>query len=175
MSENSLPGDPDWEIRHLGSPHAIEGYAGAASVLTGEPFPLFVSTRVAAGDRFANLVGIEYDRVNPAYPVPRPIQVLSHSPLVCQGASSFGDSAYYTHSGGAGVFNAGTMRWVEAIYGDQPHGIGGRTPGFVRRVTANVLRAFADGPAADAHPARDNLDAMHEYVGDPIGNPANLQ
>jgi hypothetical protein len=28
----------------------------------------------------------------------------------------------------AGVFNAGTMRWVEAIYGDQPHGIGGQTP-----------------------------------------------
>ena len=40
------------------------------------------------------------------------------------------------------------MRWVEAIYGDQPHGIGGTTPGFVRQVTANVLRAFADGPAA---------------------------
>ena len=44
VSENSLPGDPHWEIRHLGSPHAIEGYTGAASVLTGEPFQLYVST-----------------------------------------------------------------------------------------------------------------------------------
>jgi hypothetical protein len=35
--------------------------------------------------------------------------------------------------------------------------------------------AFADGPAADAYPARDNLDAMHEPAGDPIGNPASLQ
>jgi hypothetical protein len=26
-------------------------------------------------------------------------------------------------AGGAGVFNAGTMRWVEAIFGDRPHGI----------------------------------------------------
>lgn len=40
------------------------------------------------------------------------------------------------------------MRWVEIIYGGQQHGIGGATPGFVRQVTANVLRAFADGPAA---------------------------
>ena len=89
--------------------------------------------------------------------------MLSHSPLICNGVASYGDSAYYTHTGGAGVFNAGTMRWVEALFGDQPHGIDGATPGFVRQVTANVLRAFADGPAAATHPAHDNLDAMHEY------------
>jgi hypothetical protein len=101
--------------------------------------------------------------------------VLSHSPLTCQGKSSYGDSAYYTHPGGAGVFNCGTMRWVEALYGDQPHGIGGQTPTFVRQVTTNVLRAFADGPAADRYPARDNLKAIHEYAGDPIGNSQSLQ
>src|ERR1700733_14786030 len=39
LPENSLAGDPDWEIRHPGTPDAILGYAGAASVLTGEPFP----------------------------------------------------------------------------------------------------------------------------------------
>jgi hypothetical protein len=168
------PPDPDPESSLIGT--IYEGYPAVAPYVVVSPDSwLFAGTGVAAGVRFANLVGIEYDRVNPAYPVPRPIQVLSHSPLVCQGARSFGDSAYYTHSGGAGVFNAGTMRWVEAIYGDQPHGIGGRTPGFVRQVTANVLRAFADGPAAAAYPARDNLDAMHEYAGDPIGSPANLQ
>ena len=44
LPENSLPGDPDWEIRHLGAPDAIVGYADSASVLTGEPFQLFVST-----------------------------------------------------------------------------------------------------------------------------------
>jgi hypothetical protein len=25
------------------------------------------------------------------------------------------------------------------------------------------------------HPARDNLDAMHEYSGDPIGSPPSLE
>ena len=44
VSENSLAGDPHWEIRHLGAPMAIVGYAGQASVLPGEPITLYVST-----------------------------------------------------------------------------------------------------------------------------------
>ena len=44
VPENALPGTSDWVIRHLGAEHEIEGYAGKASVLTGESFPLFVST-----------------------------------------------------------------------------------------------------------------------------------
>jgi hypothetical protein len=57
---------------------------------------------------------------------------------------------------------------------DRPHGIGATATAFVRRVTANVLRAFADGPAAARYPARDNLAAMHEYAGDPV-SPGNQQ
>ena len=50
-SENALAGDPNWEIRHLGAPMAIVGYAGQASVLPGEPVTLYVSTtaRVVQG------------------------------------------------------------------------------------------------------------------------------
>ncbi len=168
------PPDPDPESSLIGT--IYEGYPAVAPYVVVSPDSwVFAGTGVAAGASFPNLVGIEYDRVNPAYPVERPIQVLSHSPLICRGVSSFGDSPYYTPAGGAGVYNAGTMRWVEAIYGDNPHGITGSTPAFVRQVTANVLRAFADGPAADAHPAHDNLDAMHEYAGDPLGSSAGLQ
>jgi N,N-dimethylformamidase beta subunit-like, C-terminal len=153
-----------------------EGYPVDAAYVVSSPSSwVFKGTGISAGDSFPHLVGVEYDRVNPAYPVQRPIEVLSHSPLTCQGASSYGDSAYYTHTGGAGVFNCGTMRWVEAIYGDQPHGIGGKTPDFVRRVTMNVLRAFAGGPAAVTYRARDNLESIHEDVGDPVGNPQDLQ
>ncbi len=168
------PPDPSPESSLIGT--LYEGYPAVASYVVAAPDSwVFAGTGAAAGARFGNLVGVEYDRVNPAYPVPRPIQVLSHSPLVCQGTASFGDSAYYTYAGGAGVFNAGTMRWVEAIFGDRPHGIAAMTSSFVQQVTTNVLRAFADGPAADAHPARDNLDAMHEYSGDPTGSSAALQ
>jgi hypothetical protein len=41
-------------------------------------------------------------------------------------------------------------------------------------VTKNVLRGFADGPAAAKHPARDNLAAMHEWPGDPIAGQHDL-
>jgi len=164
---------PDPESSLIGT--LYESYPATAAYRVVSPGSwVFRGTGVPDGATFPNLVGIEYDRVNPGYPLQRPIEVLSHSPLVCQGVASFGDSAYYTHAGGAGVFNTGTMRWVEALFGDRPHGISGSTPAFVRQVTANVLRAFADGPAAATYPARDNLDAMHEYPGDRIGAGSNL-
>jgi len=165
---------PDPESSLTGT--SYEGYPVDASYVVTSPSSwVFAGTGVTAGSSFPHLVGVEYDRVNPGNPVPRPIEVLSHSPLKLDGAASYGDSAYYTCKSGAGVFNSGTMRWVEAIYGDQPHGIGGATPSMVRQVTTNVLRAFADGPAAARYPARDNLQATHEYAGDPVGSPGNLQ
>src|ERR1700727_3882377 len=44
VAENDLPGDPHWNIRHLGAPDAIVGYAGPASVRPGQPVTLYVST-----------------------------------------------------------------------------------------------------------------------------------
>lgn len=148
-----------------------EGYPAISDLVVHSPHAwMFRGTGVRAGSTFRNLIGVEYDRVTPGYPVERPIQVLSHSPLVCKGVHSFADSAYYTHTGGAGVFNAGTMRWVEAFaaptYG---WGISRATQRFTRQVTSNVLRAFAEGPAARKYPAHDNLASVHEHVGDPVG------
>jgi hypothetical protein len=129
---------------------------------------MFKGSGVREGTRFPGLVGIEYDRVNPGAPVERPIQVLSHSPLTCRGIHSYSDSAYYTHRGGAGVFNAGTMRWVASFGGLRLFGLNRRTAMFTRHVTANILHAFAHGPAAAKYPAHDNLASMHEWPGDPI-------
>jgi hypothetical protein len=135
---------------------------------------MFAGTRVRKGTRFRGLVGIEYDRVNPGSPVERPIEILSHSPVTCRGVNSYSDSAYYTHHGGAGVFNAGTMRWVASFGAPYHFGMNRHTGDFTRGVTANLLRAFADGPAAAKHPAHDNLAAMHEWAGDPIAAQHNL-
>jgi hypothetical protein len=167
-SDFRAPPDPDPESSLTGT--LYEGFPAVADfVVTSPDAWMFAGTGVSRGDRFAALVGIEYDRVNPGSPVERPIQVLSHSPLTCNGVNSYADSAYYTHPGGAGVFNAGTMRWVESFapptYG---WGITRQCGRFTRRVTANILRAFADGPAAARHPARDNLTEMNEWPGDPI-------
>lgn len=147
-----------------------EGYPAVADYVVETPHAwMFKGTGVRKGTSFKVLIGIEYDRVTPGYPIQRPIQVLSHSPLVCQGVNSYADSAYYTHRGGAGVFNCGTMRWVESfgppLYGWGLTAASGR---FTRRVTANVLTAFADGPAAAKYPAQDNLARIHEHAGDPL-------
>jgi len=163
------PPDPDPESSLIGT--LYESNPTNADFVVASPGAwMFTGTGVQKGTRFPGLVGIEYDRVNPGSPVERPIQVLSHSPLTCRGVHSYSDSAYYTHASGAGVFSTGTMRWVGAFTpaSYREFGVTRRTGAFVRRVTANVLRAFADGPAAARHPAHDNLDALQEWAGDPI-------
>jgi hypothetical protein len=146
----------------------------AAYVVAAPKAWMFRGTGVHKGSSFTGLVGIEYDRVNPVDPVERPIQVLSHSPLTCRGVNSYSDSAYYTHRGGAGVFSAGTMRWVASMGGLHAFGLNARTAAFTRTVTTNIMHAFADGPAAAKYPAEDNLDAMQEWSGDPIAAQHNL-
>jgi hypothetical protein len=168
------PPNPDPESSLTGV--LYESNPVSASFVVASPDAwMFAGTRVQAGTRFTGLVGIEYDRVNPGDPVERPIQVTSHSPLTCRGVNSYSDSAYYTHRGGAGVFSTGTMRWVASF--DRPYppfGLNRRSAAFTTRVTANVLRGFADGPAAARHPARDNLAATGEWPGDPIAAQHNL-
>jgi hypothetical protein len=167
------PPDPDPESSLTGT--LYESNPTSADFVVASPNAwMFAGTGVQKGTRFRGLVGIEYDRVNPDSPVERPIQVLSHSPLNCRGVNSYGDSAYYTHHSGAGVFNAGTMRWVASFGGIHQYGLDRRTARFTKRVTTNVLHAFADGPAAAKYPAHDNLDAMHEWAGDPIASEHNL-
>jgi hypothetical protein len=119
---------------------------------------IFHGTGAYEGERFDGMIGPEYDRLNPAVPFPRPIQVLAHSPLTCDGYATFSDSAYYTVAGGAGVFASGTMRWVCAMRGPHcGHGLTWAAERFVDRATQNLLRVFAAGPAGREHPARDNL------------------
>jgi hypothetical protein len=129
---------------------------------------LFAGTGVHKGSSFAGLVGPEYDRVNPAVPFPKPLQVLAHSPLVCAGVHTYSDSAYYTVPSGAGVFASGTMRWVCAMRVPHcGHGVNGAAKVFVDRATQNLLRAFAAGPAGRAHPARSNLAKVNPVRGSP--------
>lgn len=128
---------------------------------------LLAGTGARAGDSFPHLVGVEFDRVNPAYPTPRPVEVLAHSPVVCKGRPSYADTAYVSLPSGAAVFATGTMRWVEALDATGPaggkgnHGLDARAGHFTRTVTANVLRAFARGPAGRSRPAQDNLAAHY--------------
>ena len=119
---------------------------------------IFAGTGAYKGERFPGMVGPESDRLNPGVPFPRPMQVLAHSSLTCDGFSTYSDSAYYTVASGAGVFASGTMRWVCAMRGPScGHGLTRAAERFVDRATQNLLRAFAAGPAGRTHPAQDNL------------------
>ncbi len=167
------PPHQDPESSLIGTTYESNPVDAAYVVATPDAW-MFSGTGVRKGTSFTGLVGIEYDRVNPDSAVQRPIEILSHSPLTCRGVNSYSDSAYYTHRGGAGVFNAGTMRWVASMGNLRAFGLNARTARFTKRVTVNMLRAFADGPAAAKYPARDNLAAMQEWAGDPIATQHNL-
>jgi hypothetical protein len=70
--------------------------------------------------------------------------------------------AYYTADSGAGVFNTGTL-------GFEPR-LGPLCPPTdltperwdcqLRQTIANIITAFAEGPAAEKHPAEPNLDTL---------------
>ncbi|MGW5232784.1 N,N-dimethylformamidase beta subunit family domain-containing protein [Streptomyces nodosus] len=147
-----------------------EGYpTDAPYVVLDADHWVYEGTGVRPGDGFDHLVGVEYDRVTPGAPVPEPLEITAHSPLVCNGRRSHGDSAYYTVPSGAGVFATGTMRWVEGLMAGTPdggrdHGMDARTRAFVTRTTENLLRAFAEGPAARRRPApRPNVREVYKH------------
>ncbi|WP_344445584.1 N,N-dimethylformamidase beta subunit family domain-containing protein, partial [Kitasatospora nipponensis] len=149
-----------------------DGYpVDAPYVVTDPGHWLFAGSGVAAGDSFPHLVGVEYDRVNTAFTTPRPIEILAHSPVVCEGRKSFSDTAFYAAPSGAGVFASGTMRWVEALdaTGDgssgADHAMNAKAGAFTQQVTQNLLTAFAAGPAGRAHPPQDNVAAVYAGKG----------
>jgi hypothetical protein len=57
---------------------------------------------------------------------------------------------------------------VESFGGRGDFGIDAACGAFARQVTANVLRAWAGGPAAPADTPHGNLRAKKEWPGDPV-------
>jgi hypothetical protein len=132
---------------------------------------LFAGTAAQDGQHLPHMVGSEYDRVNPGAPTPPDIEVLSHSPVDCRGVHSFADSAYYTVASGAGVYDSGTLVLARGL---PEAGAAEPTADVVGGLLTNLLTAFAAGPAGSAHPAHRNVEALHEYAGDPIEAHHNL-
>jgi len=163
---DSRPAEATSQFRDVPAPDPEQGVTGmmyecfpvdADFVVTSPSWWGFRGTDARQGDRYAGLVGPEADRVYLNASTPRPMEVLSHSPYSCRGVATSAQSVYYTTSSGAGVFNAGTLRWGCALVDRCEHPLGVRTRDFVRTVTDNLLRTFATGPAGRAHPARDTV------------------
>lgn len=117
----------------------------------------FRGTGVRRGTHVHGLVGPEADRVYPDERLPRPLQVLSHSPYSCRGVTTTTQSVYYTAGSGAGVFAAGTLRWGCAMVDRCERPLGSATREFARTVTGTLVTEFARGPVGARHPARDNV------------------
>ena len=113
----------------------------------------FRGTGARRGDRFAGLVGPEADRVYPNASTPRPMEVLSHSPYsLPRRHRRRAQSVYYTTDSGAGVFNAGTLRWGCALVDRCERPLGDRTRDFVRTVTDNFLSGVRRRPGRHVAP-----------------------
>jgi len=144
--------------------------ADDAYVVEQPDFWLFSGTAVRKGTRFPGMVGPEYDRAYPRPGSPRPLEVVAHSPVRCEGARSYSDSTYYVARSGAAVFATGTMRWTCALAGRcRKFGINTAATRFVQVVMARLLTAYAAGPAGRTHPAVDNFPALHEPARNPTG------
>jgi hypothetical protein len=120
-------------------------------------FFLFKGTGARKGTSYSELTAVEVDRAYPIATTPRPLRVVAKSRTTCGDSLTWSTSTYYTTKSGAGVFAAGTMGWVlKAMAKNAPPA----TTKFVSRVTANLVRAMAQGPMGKTHPAQDNLDNM---------------
>jgi hypothetical protein len=117
---------------------------------------LLTGTKLHRGDRLPGALGPEFDAVQPRHPVPRPLEVVLHSPVRC-GNFRYADATYYSAKSGAAVFNTGTMGWVKALAGRD----GKRTRTQVEHITKTLLRAFARARAGAAHPARDTVGTSY--------------
>ncbi|MCK9897905.1 N,N-dimethylformamidase beta subunit family domain-containing protein [Frankia sp. AgB32] len=132
---------------------------------------LLAGTGLTAGARLPGLIGSEYDRVDTAYPTPRPIEVLAHSPITCRGSADHSDVSYYSAPSGAGVFDSGTSAWVCAladVCGPGASGPAIQVP--ITQITTTLLTAFAAGPAGTAHPAGAATPADDRAVAAPGEN-----
>jgi hypothetical protein len=125
------------------------GLGARAPFVVADPgFFAFRNTGAQRGSAYPGLVGPEIDAAGPPADRPSGLDIVAHSIARCRYGGCWSDSTYYVAASGAGVWAAGTMGWVDALgQGRLRLGATARTKDFVRVVTANLLTAFAAGPA----------------------------
>jgi hypothetical protein len=74
----------------------------------------------------------------------------------------------HTGRSGAGVFDAGTSRWVAALCGPGRRADLSWGSRMIQAVTLRLPSAMADGRIGRVHRARGNLAVLHAYPGDPF-------
>jgi hypothetical protein len=135
-----------------------------ADMVAADPGSWLLAGLVQQGQVLPGLIGNEYERVDLRVPTPRPIEVLFHSPVICQHRHDFADATYYSAPSGAGVFSAGTQYWICAL---EPGCQGHDSSAVIGAITTRLLTAFAQGPAGRAHPAEDDVTRLGITAAEP--------
>ena len=121
----------------------------------------FRGTGVRRGDRVPGLIGPEADRVYPDDRLPRPLEVLGHTPYECRGVATSAQTVYYTAPSGAGVFTAGTLRWGCALVDRCERALGDRTAEVRRRRDRQPGPRLRAGPGRREHPRGTTSSDFH--------------
>lgn len=163
-----LPNDPQTTARYRDEPFAMpentvigqmyDCFPSRGDMRIIDPeFFLFAGTGVARDSAIPGLVGNESDRAFAGPDTPRPLQVPALSLVTCKDTTAYSTMTYYTVPSGAGVWASGTMNWGRAMAGPTDQfGLTEASSAFARAVTANLVRAMAEGPMGITHPARDD-------------------
>lgn len=142
------------EHRLVGSTWGGLGVVGSFRVLDASSW-IYAGTGVRDGQVLANSLGGEYDIALPDDPATPPgLSVIAAAPLRIGPRATMGTMSYYTSPSGAGVFSAGTTYWPCQLRGachEMP--VDATSRAVLERMTENIVRAFAEGPAAPKYPS----------------------
>jgi hypothetical protein len=150
-----------------------QNYGASGDVVVYDPSAfIFDGMKLQRGATVPKMLGSEFDAFEPQI-CPSNVQILAHSPT--KGIAGYSDMTYYTTPHGGGIFDSGTADFVTAMWdGEQVldnHLSFGVTKAAepLGKITMNLLRVFAKGPAALTHPSHAN---WHEIYSD--NGPVNL-
>ena len=130
---------------------------------------IFKGTGLQDGWSIPGVIESDFDHIIPGDSMPTNIEVLGHSPIPLTEAftgqgqwsgQTYSDMTYYTNqSGAAGVFDSGTVNWINAL---TPCATS-TTPcpaSAVQQITGNLLWLFGQGPAGATDPSVANWQSV---------------
>jgi hypothetical protein len=169
------------------SPAGLTGeeYSGYLSVGSSVPFVvadasawIFKGTGLQNGSQLPGVIVSDIDHLDPAASMPTNIEVLGHSPVPLSLAytnqgkwdgETYSDMTYYTDpAGGGGVFDSGTVNWIDALASCPAPAVGTGAASSascpaaaVATITGNLLWLFGQGPAGKLVPSSPNWQAIN--------------
>lgn len=128
---------------------------------------LFKGTGLHRGSTIDGVIASDIDHLDTALPTPGDIQVLGHSPVPLKvaytnqgkwGADTYADMTYYTTAASkAGVFDSGTVNWIDALGTCSAASCPAHEVG---KITGNLLHLLGQGPAGRTHPSVSNVASL---------------